>query len=98
MLILGRKVGEEIVVTPAGIRIIISKIRGDGKNVPYVVKLAIEGPRKENVWRREVFDKEVAKHSRSAVRHAKAAESGNLSAINTQTEGLSEGSTERSPC
>lgn len=98
MLILGRKVGEEIVVTPAGIRIIISKIRGDGKNVPYVVKLAIDAPRKENVWRREVFDKEVARHSRSAVRHVKATESGNLSAIDTQTEGLSEAGPERSPC
>ena len=75
MLILGRKVGEEIVVTPAGIRIIISKVRGNGKDHPYVVKLAIEAPRKENVWRREVFDMEVAKHSRSAVRHAKATES-----------------------
>ena len=98
MLILGRKVGEEIVVTPAGIRIIISKVRGNGKDHPYVVKLAIEAPRKENVWRREVFDMEVAKHSRSAVRHAKATESGNLSVVDTQTEGLPETGPERSSC
>ena len=98
MLILGRKVGEEIVVTPSGIRIIISKVRGNGKDHPYLVKLAIEAPRKENVWRREVFDMEVAKHSRSAVRHAKATESGHLPVVDTPTEGLPETGPERSSC